>query len=57
MVLYILTGYRVFGIVSLDQLTGARHTPTHLIMIGAPWAFIKCFPEKPNVQLKIGFLL
>ena len=31
--LYILTGYRVLGIVSLDQLTGARHTHTYLITI------------------------
>ena len=23
---YILTGYRMLGIVNLDQLTGARHT-------------------------------
>ena len=31
MVLYILTGYRVLGIVCLDQLLGARHH-TYLIM-------------------------
>ena len=26
MVLYILTGYRVLGIICLNQLSGARHT-------------------------------
>ena len=31
MVLYILTGYRVLGIVYLDQLTGARQTHTYHI--------------------------
>ena len=38
MVLYILTGYGVLGIVSLDQLTGAHYTHTHtyLIMIREP---------------------
>ena len=36
MVLYILTGYWMHGIVSLDQLTGARHTHTHLITIHGP---------------------
>ena len=33
MVLYLLTGYRVLGVVYLDQLTGSRHTHTYLIMI------------------------
>ena len=33
MVLYVLTGYRVLRIVYLDQLTGAHHTHTYLIMI------------------------
>ena len=31
MVFYILTGYRVLGIINLDQLIGARHTHTYLI--------------------------
>ena len=33
MVFYILTSYRVLGIVYLNQLTGARHTHTYLITI------------------------
>ena len=33
MVLYVLTGYRVLGIVYLNQLTGDRHTHTYLITI------------------------
>ena len=33
MVLYILTGYRVLGIVYLDQLTDAHHTHTYIITI------------------------
>ena len=31
MVLYILTGYRILGIVYLDQLTGVHHTPIYII--------------------------
>ena len=29
---YILTGYWELGFVYLDQLTGARHTHTHILL-------------------------
>ena len=36
---YYLTGYRVLGIVYLDQLMGARHAQTYLIMIPKQFLF------------------
>ena len=59
MVLHILTGYRVLGIVCLDQLTGARHTHTYLITIILSRSFIQnnFYPKCMRLILRHFILL
>ena len=48
MVLYILTSYWVLGIVSLDQLSGARHAHIYNHDTCTNNAFQRLYPVKKN---------